>query len=220
MCSMPRRERATELGGAGEIHLAAGAGGVEGPPSAVGVEGDGQAVRLKDRPQRAHHRRSGLARPELGIEQPLGRVIEDGDEGLALRRAEREPGMAAAIEVQEFAETRARLAAPPMTAPGAPLADEAGFLERELDEGVGQGHAVIAPGEVVEVPHVEAGVPVARPVALAIQAQDALDLRDGRFAARGLPAAPIIEAQDAVTLIPGAPAAQAARMDAENVGTL
>ena len=47
-----------------------------------------------------------------------------------------------------------------------PLAD-AGRppAERELDEGVGQGHAVIAPGEVVEVPHVEAGVPVARPVA-------------------------------------------------------
>ena len=79
---------------------------------------------------------------------------------------------------------------------------------------------MIAPGEVVEVPHVEAGVPVARPVALAIQAQDALDLRDGRFATRGLPAAPIVQAQDAVALIAGAPAAQAACMDAENVGAL
>ena len=44
--------------------------------------------------------------------------------------------------------------------------------------------------------------------------------RDGRFAARGLAAAPIMQAQDAVALIPGAPAAQAARMDAENVGAL
>src|SRR4030095_12353203 len=105
-----------------------------------------------------------------------------------------------------------------MAPPGAPLADEAGLAERELDEGVGQGHAVIAPGEVVEVPHVEAGVPVARPIALAIQAQDALDLRDGGFTARGLAAAPIVQAQDAVALIPSAPAAQAARLDAENVG--
>ena len=170
--------------------------------------------------QRAHDGGGGLARPELGIEQPLGRVVEDGDEGLALGRAQGEPGMAAAVEVQELAEARARLAAAAMAPPGAPLADEAGLLERELDEGVGQGHAVIAPGEVVEVPHVEAGVPVARPVALAIQAQDALDLRDGRFAARGLAAAPIVQAQDAVALIPGAPAAQAARVDAENVGAL
>jgi hypothetical protein len=78
--------------------------------------------------------------------------------------------MAAAVEVQQLAEARARLATAPMAPAGAPLADEAGREEREPDEGVGQGHAVIAPGEVVEVPHVEAGVPVARSVALAIQA--------------------------------------------------
>src|SRR6185295_16912588 len=118
------------------------------------------------------------------------------------------------------AETRARLPAAAMAPAGAPLANEAGLVEREPDEGVGQGHAVIAPGEVVEVPHVEAGVPVARPVALAIQAQDALDLRDGRFATRGLAATPVVQAQDAVALIPSAPAAQAARMNAEDVGAL
>jgi hypothetical protein len=66
---------------------------------------------------------------------------------------------------------------------------------------------VRAPGEVAEVPHVEAGVPVA----LAVQVQDALDLRHGRFAGRGLAAAPVVEAQDTVALIP-APAAQAARI--------
>ena len=107
-----------------------------------------------------------------------------------------------------------------MASAGAPLADEAGLAERELDEGVGQGHAVIAPGEVIEVPHVEAGVAVARPVALAIQAQDALNLCERRLAARGLVAAPIVQAQHAVALIAGAPAAQTARMDAKNVGAL
>ena len=178
-------EGAAQLRGAREIDLAAGGGGVEGPPGAVGIEGDRQAVGLEDGLQRAHHGGGGLARPELRIEQPLGGVVEDSDESLALRRAQREPGMATAVEVQELAEARARLAAAAMAPPGAPLADEAGLVQRELDEGVGQGHAVIAPGKVVEVPHVEAGVPVARPVAFAIQAQDALDLRDGRFAARG-----------------------------------
>jgi len=145
---------------------------------------------LEDGLQRAHDGGGGLAGPELGIEQPLGRVVQDGDEGLALRRAEREPGVAAAVEVQELTEARARLAAAAMAPAGAPLADEAGLVEREPDEGVGQGHAVIAPGEVVEVPHVEAGVPVARPVALAIQAQDALDLRDGALRRDGCPRRP------------------------------
>ena len=119
MCSMPEAgEGAAELRGAREIHLAAGAGGVEGPPGAVGIEGDGQAVRLEDGPQRAHDGGGGLAGPELGIEQPLGRVVEDGDEGLLLGRAQREPGVAAAVEVQELAEARARLAAAPMAARG------------------------------------------------------------------------------------------------------
>jgi hypothetical protein len=85
---------------------------------------------------------------------------------------------------------------------------------------VGQGHAVIAPGEVVEVPHVEAGGPVAGPVAPAVQAQDALELGNGRFAPRRVTAAPVVQAQAAVLLIAGAPAAQAAGMDAENVGAL
>ena len=71
--------------------------------------------------------------------------------------------MAAAVEVQELAEAGARLAPAPMAAAGAPLADEAGLVQRELDEAVGQGHAVIAPGEVVEVADVEAGVPVGGP---------------------------------------------------------
>ena len=169
MLNAEAREGAAELRGAREIHLAAGGGGVEGPAGAVRIEGDGQTVRLEDHAQRTHDGGGGLAGPELRIEHPLGRVVQDGDEGLALRPAQGEPGMAAAVEVQQLAEARARLAPAPMAPPGAPLADEAGLVEREPDEGVGQGHAVIAPGEMVEVPHVETGVPVARPVALAIQ---------------------------------------------------
>src|SRR4026208_294885 len=146
MCSMPRRVRARPscvgrerstlppAGGGGGGRRGRGGRGVEGPPGAVGIEGNGQTIRLEDYSQRTHDGGGGLAGPELRIEQPLGGVVQDGDEGLAPGRTEPQPRMGAAVEVQEFTEARARLAAAAMAAPGAPFADEAGLLERELDE--------------------------------------------------------------------------------------
>ena len=64
--------------------------------------------------------------------------------------------MVAAIEVEQFAEAGAGLAAPAMAAAGAALGDEPGLLQGELDESVGERHAVIAPGEVVKVADIEA----------------------------------------------------------------
>ncbi len=63
--------------------------------------------------------------------------------------------MATAVEVQQRAEARAGLATPAMAAAGARLADEAGLLERELHERVGERHAVIPLGELEEVAEVE-----------------------------------------------------------------
>jgi hypothetical protein len=44
-------------------------------------------------------------------------------------------------------------------APGCAPCGRGRLVERELDEGVAEGHAVIAPSQMVEVPHVEAGGP-------------------------------------------------------------
>jgi hypothetical protein len=58
--------------------------------------------------------------------------------------------------VQELAEAGAGLAPAAMAAAGAALGDQARRLEGELDEGGGEAHAVIAPGEAEEVADVEA----------------------------------------------------------------
>jgi hypothetical protein len=77
-------QRPPQLRGAREIDLAAGGGGVEGPAGAVGVQGNRQPVGLEDRAQGAHDGLSRLAGPELRVEQPLGGIVDDGDERLAL----------------------------------------------------------------------------------------------------------------------------------------
>ena len=156
----------------------------------------------------------GLLRPELGVEQPLGGVVEHGDQRLALAGAAGQPFMVTAVEVQELAEAGAGLAAAAVAAAGAALGDEAGRLEGELHEGVGERHAMIAPGEVEEVADIEALV------ARAVELQDALDLGPGRGAVRGAAAAPVEQPQDRIPLIAGAPAPQTAGMDAQDVGRL
>jgi hypothetical protein len=67
-----------------------------------------------------------------------------------------------------------RLAAPTMSTPRPPLAHEPGRLRGLLHEGVGQLHAVLAPGDLRAVAHVEAGVPVAGPVAVAVEGEQPL----------------------------------------------
>jgi len=91
------------------IHGAAGLGGVEGPAGAVRVQGPGQAEGAEHMRESMHHGLQALARPELRVEQPLGGVIEDGDQGLPLGRLQRQPRLRAAIEMQQFTVARPRL---------------------------------------------------------------------------------------------------------------
>jgi hypothetical protein len=89
---------------------------------AVGIQGHGQAVALEDSAQGGHDRDDTLAPlPELGREQALGGVIDDGDEGEPLLGDAGEPAMAAAVEMEQFAETGTRLTALPVAAAGAVL---------------------------------------------------------------------------------------------------
>src|SRR5207245_10347273 len=115
---------------------------------------------------------------ELGVEERLGRVVDDGDEGLIGVRREGKPAMAAAVEMNQLAEAGPRFPTPAMAAPGAALGDEAGRLQGELDEGVGEPDRMLAPGDVMEVADIEPGV------AFAVQAQNPLDLDARRLEVR------------------------------------
>jgi hypothetical protein len=134
-------------------------------------------VLLEHHAQRRHDGRQTLAaRDELGVEQLFGRVVHHGDERLPGVGDQGQPRVQTAIEVHQLPETGARLAAAAMPAARAPLADQAGGLQRLLHEAVRQPHAMVAARHLVEVPDVEARVAVAWAVALPVQAQEALDL--------------------------------------------
>src|SRR2546425_11805952 len=92
-----------------------------------------------------------------------------------------------------------------MAAAGATLGQQAGTLQGPLDKRIRQGHRVIAAREVVEMPAIEAGVP------LAVEPEDALDLGQ-RCAPRGGRAAPaaIPEPVVAVPLVAQPPATHGA----------
>src|SRR5882724_3458349 len=124
---------------------------------------------------------------ELGIEQALGRIVHDDDEGRPGVRGQGQPAMATAVEMQQFAEARPRLAPPPMAAARPAPAHEAGLLQGLPDEAVRQPHVMLAPDDVAEAPHIEAGVAVARAIALAIEPEHALHLVHGHRAWRARP---------------------------------
>jgi hypothetical protein len=97
--------------------------------------------------------------------------------------------------VQQLAEAGAGLAAAAMPAPGPMFGQELGRLQGLLDEGIGQADAVVALDRFVEVVGVEPRV------ALPVQAQNALDLGDGRAPRRGMAPAPIPEPVVAEALV-------------------
>src|SRR2546428_7305041 len=74
--------------------------------------------------------------------------------------------------MQELAETGARLAAPPVPAAGLVLGHQARGLQGLRDERIAEAHAMLAPGELVEMPDVEPQIP------LAIEREQALHLGD------------------------------------------
>src|SRR6185436_20535069 len=125
----------------------------------------------------------------------LGGVIDDGDQGEPPVGTQRQPAMATAIEMQEFAEAGAGLAAAPMPAAGLLGGDQAGSLQRLFDKGIAEAHAVLAPGELVEMADVEPEI------ALAIEGQQALDLGDGGALRRRRLTAPVQEPVVTIVLL-------------------
>src|SRR5439155_25428719 len=198
----------------GAVDGAAGLGRGKRPAGAIGVQRARQAAGAKDVAQRTHHRRRGLRGPELGVKQTLGGIVEHGDQRLALVGTPREPGMRAAVQMQQLAEARAGLAAPAMPAARATLGHQPSLLQGRLHKGVGEGHVLVATHELVEVPDVESRVP------LPIEAQDALDLGKRREPRRGPLAPPIQQPVIAHPLLPRAPSTQAPRVHPQNIRSL
>jgi len=86
--------------------------------------------------------------------------------------AQRQPAMPTAVQMQQLAEAGARLPAPAMAPPRLALGDQAGGLQGLLHECVAEAHAVLAPGQLVEVADIE---PL---ISLAIEREQALHVGD------------------------------------------
>jgi len=182
------------------------------PVGAIGVERHGQAVALEHGAQGGHDRGHALATlAQLGVEQLLRGVVNDGNQREPLLGHEREPVMTTPVEVQQLAEARARFASTAMAPPRLVLGHQPGGLQRLLHERIAELRAVLPAGELVEVPHVEALV------AIAVELEPALDLGDGcPFRRRRLPAA-IEESLIAEVLQPPPDAAHRAGVVAQDV---
>jgi hypothetical protein len=182
---------------------------------AVGIQRHRQAPGPQHVAQGRHDGGGALAAvAELGIEDVLGGVIHDGDEREVLLGDQREPAGAAAVEMEQLPEARAGLAPAAVAAPGAVLGHEAGHLPRLLDEGVAERHAVLSVGAAPEVADIEAGI------AIAVEAQQPLDLGNRGPFGRRRPPAPIEQLLHAIALelppqpahAPGAPAENVRRL--------
>ncbi len=197
------------------IRVGARGRGVCRPAGAIGVERHGETVPLEDGAQRSHDGHHALAAgDELAVEDLLGGVIDHGDQRLLAGGIQRQPGMDAAVGMQQFAETGARLPAAPMPSAQAPLGDQPRPLQQRFDKGIGQRDRMLSPGDLVEVAGIEAQIP------LAVQAQDALDVAHRRPLGRGLRAAAVVQAVIAVPLKTPAHPANAAGAPTEDVGHL
>jgi len=151
---------------------------------------------------------------QLGVEDALGGIVDDGDEGEPPLGRQGEPVMAAAIEMQQFAKAGVGLAAAAMAAARLLFRDEAGRLQDLLHEGVAEAHAVLPAGEPIEVADIEALVPVP------VEGEHALDSGDRRALGRRGPPPSVEQAVIAIVLEPPAHAANTAGAAAQDVGGL
>ena len=133
----------------------------ETPSAPVGVNRHRQPVREDHVPQCGHDGQRRFAGPQLRVEHPLGRIIEDGDQHRPLGRPQRQPAVRAAVNVQQFAETGPGLAPAPMAAPRAMFLHQSGGLQSVLQEAIGHGDPVLPLRHLVKVADVKARVPLA-----------------------------------------------------------
>src|SRR5437879_3076473 len=91
----------------------------------------------------------------------LGGVVHHRDEREPLHGHQGQPAMATAIQVQQYPEARARLAAAAMAAARVPFGHQPCGLQRRLDKRITEPDSMLAPRDLMEVPHIEALVPLA-----------------------------------------------------------
>ena len=156
----------------------------------------------------------------MGIQHLLGRIVDGGDQRLPRGGDQGEPGVLAAIEVDQFPEARPRLPAAAMPPARPPLAHQARRLQRLLHERIGPRDAMLAPRHLIEVPHVEPRVAIARPIALRREVQDPLHLRHRYRPWRGRVMPMIVQPGEPVPLVPPAQPPHRACANAQDLGDL
>jgi hypothetical protein len=210
-----RLQGPADLGEACPIGRTVGGGGMDGPVGPIGIEGARHAVLRAHRPQGGHDGVGALpALDELGIEDLLRRIVHDYEQGVPRGRGERQPAVAAPIEVQQLPETGPRLPPSAVASPRSALRHEAGRLPRRLDQRVGKGHGMLAAGELMKVPDIEALV------ALPIEPQDALEFDQGHAPGRRGPAAAIEQTRHPELLKSRTPAPDRPWAQADDIGHL
>src|SRR5688572_18940477 len=100
-----------------------------------------------------------------------GGVVGNRDQGGPVVRQERQPGMRAAVKMQELAKARAWLPPTPMPASGSMLLDQTRRLQRLFQKAIRHRDPMLSASNLMEVSAIETGVP------LAIEPEQALDHR-------------------------------------------
>jgi hypothetical protein len=152
-------ERAAHLREPRLVHRAFRLGCVKGPMGTVRIKRHRNARGPQHGGEAGHDRVATLARIERRVQHPLGRIIGHRDQARAGRRIVGEPLVHAPIHVQQLPETGARLAPPPMLAPGPVFLDQARGLERLLQKAIGHRDPVLPPRNFVKMPDIEATIP-------------------------------------------------------------
>ena len=205
-------ERATDLGEAIAVDLAAGLGGEKVMPAAVGIEAHRQAMLAEHLLQRPESRGRAFLLDQKRRIDLAGRVIERHDQ--IEQRLALEPGVARAVLMQHHPRQRTTLALPPMRSLARRLPNHALPLKMQLGPGVAPPKAVILHQMLVEVLDGEARV------ALAIKPLHLLRPVHRDPPARSLAEPPIDKAGFALLLVAARPSPKRPNVDPKQLGRL
>lgn len=129
-------QTASNLGEVFLVHPTSCLGSMEGPAGPIGIQCHGDPVGFYDLAQGCHHRPGGLFFPQLGIQKPVGGVIDYGNHRLVLLCVSGQPPMTAAIQMEHFSKQGPALSSFAVSAAFTSFFDYACFLECFFDKAV------------------------------------------------------------------------------------
>jgi hypothetical protein len=109
---------------------------MESPTGPIGIQRHGDPVGFYDFTQGCHHRPGRLVFPQLGVQKPVGGVIDYSNHRLVLFCLSGQPPMAAAIQMKHLSKQGPALSSFAVSATFAPFFDQACFLECFFDKAI------------------------------------------------------------------------------------